>query len=291
MIISMTGYSSIDCENDKISFSMELKTINSKYFESNLKIPQLFSSQENKIMNYIKDSVIRGRLNFSLSYQLKNAETGSFKLDNNKLNRYADILREIKENINIKDSITLENMLSFQDLIVPNRTINDESILELLYSGLENIVKDHYDFRKKEGLNLQKDILKSIDSINKNICLIEDLWSEQKENYIDKYKQKINKVVDTYKLDDQRLLQEIAIILDKRDINEEIIRFKSHIDFFISYIKDYNLLGKRLNFLIQELFREINTIASKSEILEINKLVIDTKTELEKIKEQIQNIL
>ena len=80
----MTGYSSIDCENDKISFSMELKTINSKYFESNLKIPQLFSSQENKIMNYIKDSVIRGRVNFSLSYQLKNAETGSFKLDNNK---------------------------------------------------------------------------------------------------------------------------------------------------------------------------------------------------------------
>ena len=291
MIISMTGYSNIDCENDKISFSMELKTINSKYFESNLKIPQLFSSQENKIMNYIKDSVIRGRVNFSLSYQLKNAETGSFKLDNNKLNRYADILREIKENINIKDSITLENMLSFQDLIVPNRTINDKSILELLYSGLENIVKDHYDFRKKEGLNLQKDILKSIDSITKNICLIEGLWSEQKENYIDKYKQKINKVVDTYKLDDQRLLQEIAIILDKRDINEEIIRFKSHIDFFISYIKDYDLLGKRLNFLIQELFREINTIASKSEILEINRLVIDTKTELEKIKEQIQNIL
>ena len=291
MIISMTGYSSIDCENDKISFSMELKTINSKYFESNLKIPQLFSSQENKIMNYIKDSVIRGRVNFSLSYQLKNAETGSFKLDNNKLNRYADILREIKDNINIKDSITLENMLSFQDLIVPNRTINDESILELLYSGLENIVKDHYGFRKKEGLNLQKDILKSIDSINKNICLIEGLWSEQKEHYIDKYKQRINKVVDTYKLDDQRLLQEIAIILDKRDINEEIIRFKSHIDFFISYIKDYDLLGKRLNFLIQELFREINTIASKSEILEINKLVIDTKTELEKIKEQIQNIL
>ena len=86
-------------------------------------------------------------------------------------------------------------------------------------------------------------------------------------------------------------MQEIAIILDKRDINEEIVRFKSHIDFFISYIKDYDLLGKRLNFLIQELFREINTIASKSEVIEINRLVLDTKTELEKIKEQIQNIL
>ena len=112
-----------------------------------------------------------------------------------------------------------------------------------------------------------------------------------KENYLVKYENKINKIIDTYKLDEQRLLQEVAIIVDKRDINEEIVRFKSHIDFFISYIKDHNLLGKRLNFLIQELFREINTISSKSEVLEINRLALDSKTELEKIKEQIQNIL
>ena len=291
MIISMTGYSNIDCENDKISFSMELKTINSKYFESNLKIPQLFSSQENKIMNYIKDSVVRGRVNFNLSYQLKDSETSSFKLDKSKLNKYLGVLSEIKENANIKDAILLENILSFQDLIIPDRTIKDKSILELLHSGLEKLVLDHCNFRKKEGFNIQKDILKSIEGINKNIHEIEDLWNKQKENYFDKYKNKIDKIVDTYKLDDQRLLQEIAIILDKRDINEEIVRFKSHIDFFISYIKDYDLLGKRLNFLIQELFREINTIASKSEVIEINRLVLDTKTELEKIKEQIQNIL
>ena len=246
MIISMTGYSNIDCENDKISFSMELKTINSKYFESNLKVPQLFSSQENKIMNYIKDSVIRGRVNFNLSYQLKDSETSSFKLDKSKLNKYLRILSEIKENANIKDALILENILSFQDLIIPDRTIKDKSILELLYSGLEKLVSDHYNFRKKEGFNVQKDILKSIEDINNNIHEIENLWDKQKENYFDKYKNKIDKIVDTYKLDDQRLLQEIAIILDKRDINEEIVRFKSHIDFFISYIKDYDLLGKRL---------------------------------------------
>ena len=98
----MTGYSNISCENDKISFSMELKTINSKYFESNLKIPQLFSNQENKIMNCIKDSVIRGRVNFNLSYQLKDCKTSSFKLDSNKLNRYLDVLGEIKKNSDIK---------------------------------------------------------------------------------------------------------------------------------------------------------------------------------------------
>ena len=291
MIISMTGYSNINCENDKISFSMELKTINSKYFESNFKIPQLFSNQENKIMNYIKDSIIRGRVNFNLSYYLKDLKTNSFKLDENKLNRYLDVLGQIKTNSNIKDTITLENILNFQDVIISDRMVTDESILELLYSGLEKVLLNHSEFRKKEGMNIQKDVLKSIENISNNINKIEQAWNKEKENYLVKYENKINKIIDTYKLDEQRLLQEVAIIVDKRDINEEIVRFKSHIDFFISYIKDHNLLGKRLNFLIQELFREINTISSKSEVLEINRLVLDSKTELEKIKEQIQNIL
>ena len=113
----------------------------------------------------------------------------------------------------------------------------------------------------------------------------------EKKLYKDKYEKKINHYLDKYKIDDQRLYQEIAIIIDKRDINEELIRFKSHINCFISYIKKHNLLGKRLIFLLQELFREINTINSKSEILKINRISLDIKSELEQIKEQTHNIL
>ena len=237
MIISMTGYSNFDCENDKISFSMELKTINSKYFESNFKIPRLFSSQENEIMNYIKNSVIRGRVNFSLSYSLKDYKTNSFKLDKHKLNQYLDILNEIKENCNIKQEITLENILNFQDIVVSDHLVNDDSILKLLFSGLKNVVSNHGKFRKKEGLNIQKDVLESLKNINKNINKIEEIWDKEKKAYLINYKDKINKIIKTYSLDEQRLFQEVAIILDKHDINEEIVRFKSHIDFFISYIK------------------------------------------------------
>ena len=117
------------------------------------------------------------------------------------------------------------------------------------------------------------------------------MWDKEKDVYKEKYQKKVNKYIDKYEIDEQRLYQEVAIIIDKRDINEELIRFKSHINCFISYVKEYNLLGKRLIFLLQELFREINTINSKSEILEINKISLEIKSELEKIKEQTYNIL
>ena len=199
------------------------------------------------------------------------------------MKNYLDILNELKVTSSISDEINLDNILSFQDILDNSQKMNDKSIIELLYSGLEGAINDHTSFRLKEGKNLEKDILKSIEKISKSIDEIELLWSKEKKLYKNKYEKKINHYLDKYKIDDQRLYQEIAIIIDKRDINEELIRFKSHINCFISYIKNHNLLGKRLIFLLQELFREINTINSKSEILEINKISLEIKSELEEL--------
>ncbi|MAV64481.1 MAG: YicC family protein [Candidatus Marinimicrobia bacterium] len=291
MIISMTGYSNYKCENNKISFSMELKSVNSKYFESTIKVPKLFSDQENKIMNIIKGNLIRGRVTFNLSYNLKEHKSNVFKLDKAELIKHFNILSEIKKSTKIKEDIRLSDIMSFQDSIISNTSLNDKETLKLLYSGLKKIIDNHSKFRKKEGKVIRKDILDSLKIINKNILKIEKKWNIEKKVYADKFKNKISKVIDNYNLNNNRLYQEVAFILDKRDINEEIVRFKSHIEFFISYIKEYDLLGKRFLFLIQELFREINTIASKSELIDINQLVIEIKTELEKIKEQVYNIL
>ena len=291
MINSMTGYGSYDCENDKISFSMELKSVNSKYYESNLKLPYIFSHQEEKINNIIQKKLHRGRVSFNLSYKIKDSQFHSLSLDKSKLKNYLDILNELKITSSISDEIKLDNILSFQDILDSSQKMNDKSVIKLLYSGLDGTISDHTSFRLKEGGNLEKDILKSIDKISKSINEIELLWNKEKKLYKDKYEKKINHYLDKYKIDDQRLYQEIAIIIDKRDINEELIRFKSHINCFISYIKKHNLLGKRLIFLLQELFREINTINSKSEILKINRISLDIKSELEQIKEQTHNIL
>ena len=291
MIISMTGYGNYEFENDKISFSIELKSINSKYFESNIKVPYLLSNQEHKISDVLKKKLIRGRINFNLSYRMKESKDLTYSLDKSKLTNYMNILNEIKRSANIGDNVSLDNLLSFQDIISINKKIDDEEIIKFLYKSLDKIIDQHISFRQKEGKYMQEDILGSLSKIDKNIKNINKIWDSNKESYLEKYEQKIAKIASQYKLNNDRLFQEVAIIFDKRDINEELVRIKSHIDSFINYIKDYDILGKRLTFLIQELFRESNTIASKSEVIEINQLVIDIKSELEKIKEQVQNIL
>ena len=291
MIISMTGYGNYEGENEKISFSMELKSINSKYFESSIKLPYLFSSQEQKISDILKKGLVRGRINFKLNYRIKKIDESIYTLDEFKLNNYIKILNDIKSISKIESHISLDNILNFQDIVSPKEIVEDKSVLDLLYATLEETLKQHKAFRVREGKNLEKDILGSLSRIKKNTQKIEEVWQTEKENYFKKYSAKIEGIIDKYDLNNDRLFQEVAIILDKRDINEEIVRIKSHIDSFISYVEEYSDLGKRLTFLIQELFREANTIASKSEIIGINQMVIEIKTDLEKIKEQVQNIL
>ena len=288
-MISMTGYGNYKTQNDKISFSVELKSINSKYFESNIKLPYLFSNQEQKIIDILRNKLIRGRVNFSLSYKMKESNNLIYSLDYAKLKGYKSLLSNI--NNELDEKINLKDILAFQDIILLEKDNIDSDVIDLLYKSLDSVIREHHDFREREGKFIEKDILGHISRINLNIKDIESVWETKKSEYFNKYNDKIKSISDKYSLNNDRLFQEVAIILDKRDINEEIVRIKSHLDSFIQSIEKYDSLGKRLIFLIQELFREINTIASKSEFIEINEKVIDIKTDLEKIKEQVQNIL
>ena len=145
-----------------------------------------------------------------------------------------DILNEIKTSANIGDNVSLDNLLSFQDIISINKKIDDEEIIKFLYKSLDKIIDQHISFREKEGKYMQEDILGSLSKIDKNIKNINKIWDSNKESYLEKYKQKIAKVADQYKLNNDRLFQEVAIIFDKRDINEELVRVKSHIASFIN---------------------------------------------------------
>ena len=291
MIISMTGYGNHECENDKISFSMELKSVNSRYFESSIKLPNLFSNEEEKIVEILRKELIRGRVNLNFSYKIKNCNSSEYSLNTSKLNDCIQVLNDIRKSADINSPILLSDILTFQDIIFIDKKNKDKSAVKLLYSGLKKLIEDHQLFRLKEGKNIEKDILRKLSNISKNINKISMLWKGQKGQYFKKYKKRISNIIDKYSLNNDRLFQEVAIILDKRDINEEIVRLESHIKSFISDIKKHRILGKRLTFLIQELLRESNTIGSKSENIKISKAVIDIKTDLEKIKEQVQNIL
>ena len=290
-MISMTGYGNFESQNDKMLISMELKSINSKYFEPNIRIPYLFSSEERKIVETLKNKLIRGRVNFTLSYKLKDSDRLAYSFDESKLKNHLKLLDQINSKANLDDCISIKDILNFQDIIVLDREVVDTEVIELLYDSLDNVIKQNNDFREKEGSVIEQDISKSIQEISLSISQIESIWSSKKEEYFDRYHERIKDVFSKYDLNNDRLFQEVAIILDKRDINEEIVRLKSHLESFIESIKKYHVLGKRSIFLLQELFREVNTVASKSEYIEINEKVIDIKTNLEKIKEQVQNIL
>ncbi len=290
-MISMTGYGNCEFQNDKILISMELKSINSKFFESNIKIPYLFSSEERKIVEILKNKLIRGRINFTLNYKLKDSDRLAYSFDESKLKNHLKLLDQINAEKNLSDSVSIKDILNFQDIIVLDREVVDAEIIELLYTSLENVIQQNNDFREKEGNIIEQDILKSIQNISESVNEIESIWESKKNEYHDMYHKKIQDVFNKYDLNNDRLFQEVAIILDKRDINEEIVRLKSHLESFVESLKKYHVLGKRLIFLLQELFREVNTVASKSEYIEINEKVIDIKSDLEKIKEQVQNIL
>ena len=291
MILSMTGYGKSERKNKNFSVSVEIKSINNRFFDPITKIHHSLKDYEKEIMSLVKSECVRGRIFINLDIDThKNLK--QFVLNRKKLNSYINILNEVSSEANIKESITLTDLLKYPDIIENIGITNKDSNKKLILSTVKAALKDLKIFRQKEGLNLQKDIDSIVDSINKIFIKIEKISEKNIKKQLNDYKKKIkNYMPNLSKLDDDRLYQEIAIILEKKDINEELIRFKSHLKLFTSYLKNKKNEGKKKNFLLQEMNREVNTIGSKSDNTKIRHLVVDVKDCLEKLREQVQNIL
>ena len=291
MILSMTGYGKSERKNKNFSVSVEIKSINNRFFDPITKIHHSLKDYEKEIMSLVKSECVRGRIFINLDIDThKNLK--QFVLNRKKLNSYINILNEVSSEANIKESITLTDLLKYPDIIENIGITNKDSNKKLILSTVKAALKDLKIFRQKEGLNLQKDIDSIVDSINKIFIKIEKISEKNIKKQLNDYKKKIkNYMPNLSKLDDDRLYQEIAIILEKKDINEELIRFKSHLKLFSSYLKNKKNEGKKKNFLLQEMNREVNTIGAKSDNTKIRHLVVDVKDYLEKLREQVQNIL
>ncbi len=291
MILSMTGYGKSEKKSKNFSVSVEIKSINNRFFDPIAKIHHSLKNFEKEIMSLVKSECVRGRVFINLDVDTNN-NIKHFVLNRKKLNSYINILNEVLSEANIKEPITLTNLLKYPDIIENIGFIEQDSNKKVIFNAVNAALRDLKIFRKKEGLNLQKDINNILDSINKIFIKIEKLSEKNIKKELNDYKKKIkNYMPNLSKLDDDRLYQEIAIILEKKDINEELIRFKSHLKLFTSYLKNKKNEGKKKNFLLQEMNREVNTIGSKSDNTKIRHLVVDVKDCLEKLREQVQNIL
>lgn len=292
MAISMTGFGRGEYKNDNYHFIVECRTINHKYVDINVRLPRKISFLEDKIRNIVKDYVKRGRVDLYIKLDLIGSEDVNLKFDEKLASQYVNILNNIKSTFDLNDDITVMNIAKFPDIIKCEEKEEDADLLwEMLKLALEESLKNLKEMRCEEGIKLSNDIDTRCDLLKD---YIEDI-EKYSYNVVNEYKEKLNSRIaeileNPSLIDENRLAQEVAIYADKCSITEEIVRFKSHITQLKKAIHKDESIGRKIDFLIQEMNRETNTIGSKSSDLNITNLVVETKSELEKIREQIQNI-
>lgn len=292
MAISMTGFGRGEYKDDNYYFLVECKTINHKYCDINIRLPRKISFLEDKARNFIKNYIKRGRVDIYIKLDLLGIEDVNLKFDETLANQYVNILREIRDKFDLVDDISVMNVAKFPDIIKTEEKEEDEDLLwSMLSKALEETLTKLKEMRSEEGQKLAQDVLERCDILQNTIEEIEKNSYNVVIDYKEKLNNRISEILDNPSLiDENRLAQEVAIYADKSSITEEIVRFKSHIGQLRSTIVKDESIGRKIDFLIQEMNRETNTIGSKSSDLNITNLVVEIKSELEKIREQIQNI-
>lgn len=292
MAISMTGFGRGEYKNDNYHFTVECRTINHKYADINIRLPRKISFLEDKIRNIVKDYVKRGRVDLYIKLDLIGSEDVNLKFDEKLASQYVNILNNIKSTFNLVDDVTVMNIAKFPDIIKSEEKEEDVDLLwEMLKEALDECLTKLKEMRSEEGIKLANDIDIRCDLLKDYIEQIENYSYNVVNEYKEKLNNRISEILDNPSLiDESRLAQEVAIYADKCSITEEIVRFKSHIVQLKKAIHKNESIGRKIDFLIQEMNRETNTIGSKSSDLNITNLVVEVKSELEKIREQIQNI-
>lgn len=292
MIRSMTGFGRGMYSTEEREYTIEIKSVNHKYTDINVRLPYVLSFLEEKIKKEVSQNVARGKIDINVTF-VNNSNLGK-KISINKplAKEYIEELRKIKEENNIIDDISIMKIAKLPDILNITQDNNEEVLWEELNKALQEAIKNLLEGKEVEGKKLSEDMLQRLENINNHILEISQYSTGLIEQYVVKLKDRIKEIMQTYLIDEARISQEVVLYADKTSIEEEITRLKSHITQFRELLQSESVkkTGKRLDFIIQEMNREINTIGSKSNCLEITNLVIELKTELEDVREQVQNI-
>ncbi len=286
---SMTGYSYTEVATKQFVFSLEIKTLNTKYQEAYINLPRILRYEENAVNDLLKKYFKRGKIELTLDiFEWK--EQREIQVNTDLIRQYYEALTETEKKLKTDKSFTLDPILSFDGVLVKGRTTITEESMNRIYQEIEKSCKKTVAMRKQEGKTVEKDIASSLKTISANLMKIKKLSSYNTKEQFEKLKKRI---LDTgcKTADESRLYTEIALIADKLDINEETSRLSNHIKKFKELMKQDTQLGKQLDFLSQEMFREINTIASKSNSSDISHYVVEVKNNIDKIREQCRNIV
>lgn len=291
MIKSMTGFGRSTYENDGREYIVEIKSVNNRFNDINIKMPRNLNYLEEKIRKQILSNISRGKVEVSIQLN-NNSDLGKkINLNTDIANRYIEELKKLTEETNIIDNINIMDIAKFPDVLNIKIDEEAEEIIEKeLFIALDSAIDSFLDMRQKEGSKIKVDLENRIEVIKQKIEQISSISAGLVDEYVVKLETRIKELLKTDVVDQTRLAQEVVIYSDKCSVEEEITRLKSHISQFLNLLNENIAIGKKLDFLIQEMNRETNTIGSKANNLEITNLVVDIKTELENVREQIQNI-
>lgn len=290
MIRSMTGYGRGKYDKDGRSYTVDIKTVNHKYLDINVKLPRQISYLEDKTRRLISESFTRGKVDVFITFENFSNVGRELKLDRALAEGYIAELRSLVTDYKLKDDISACAIARIPDVLKIENEDDETLFWDELKEAVKEACKNLLTMKVIEGKKLKEDILIRLNSLSNRINKIDELSSGLVEEYIKKLEDRIKELTQNTQIDETRLAQEVVIYSDKCSIQEEVTRFKSHIEQFKETLNSDEAVGKRLDFLVQEINREINTIGSKANSLAITKQVVEVKTELENIREQIQNI-
>jgi len=288
MILSMTGYGKSVASFNGFSFEVELKSVNNRFLEVSTKLPGSLFAKEFEIKELIRSKIKRGKISLSISVKFGAGQDAL--INEAKLIETAQMLRQIKKSLDIKEEIQLAHFLNFKELFSPDFLEFTDEHFEVLNKCISEAVDNLIEMRKIEGKSLLKDLLERAEVITVTLAEIEKIHRDSVNEYFQKLQERVQQIIKDIQNYSDRLEFELALLSEKSDITEECVRLKSHLKYFSEVLTAGDEAGRKLNFICQEMHREANTIASKSLSAEITHHSVSIREEVEKIREQIQNI-
>ena len=292
MIKSMTGFGRCELADGERKFTIEMKGVNHRYLDVNIRMPKKLNFFETAIRNLLKQSVSRGKVDIFITYEDLSEGQAVLKYNETLAKEYLVCLKQMEESFGLENDIRVSTLSRYPEVLtMEEQALDAEEIWNVLKKAMEGALEQFVETRTMEGENLKKDILSKLDGMQKLVAYIEERSPEIVKEYREKLEEKVKELLEDSQIDDGRIAAEVVIFADKICTDEEVVRLKSHISHMQEVLRsEESGIGRKLDFIAQEMNREANTILSKANDLDVSNYAIGLKTEIEKVREQIQNI-
>lgn len=291
MIKSMTGFGRCEVQEGDRKITVEMKSVNHRYLDVNIKMPKKLNFFETAIRSELKNYIQRGKIDIFIAYEDYTESNVCVKYNKELASEYMTYLNKMAEDFSLDNDVRVSSLARFPEILtMEEQTVDEEELWKLLDKAIVGAAEGFVATRIREGENLRNDLIEKLDGMLKNVDFIAERSPQIITEYKQKLKEKVRELLDDTGIDENRLLMEVTIFADKVCVDEELVRLHSHIKTTRDTLVAGGSIGRKLDFIAQEMNREANTILSKSSDLEISNCAIELKTEIEKVREQIQNI-